>query len=171
MGTQGRRRIAKGPTYLLLQVFIMLRRSVTCLVPQLNRVLHGTIKKHAVTGIESRAINTTSATRALFNVQDEEDFTERVLKSTTPVVVDFHAQWCGPCKLLGPRLETIIGSKGEKVHLAKVDIDDVSDLALEYGVSAVPSVLAVKDGKVVDKFVGLQEETRIDSFVNRLIGE
>lgn len=44
-------------------------------------------------------------------------------------------RWCGPCKLLGPRLETIIGGKGEKVHLAKVDIDDVSDLALDYGVS------------------------------------
>lgn len=46
-----------------------------------------------------------------------------------------HGRWCGPCKLLGPRLETIIGGKGEKVHLAKVDIDNVSDLALDYGVS------------------------------------
>ncbi|XP_071549020.1 thioredoxin, mitochondrial-like [Panulirus ornatus] len=118
-----------------------------------------------------RGLRTTSAARAAFNVQDEEDFTDRVLKSTTPVVVDFHAQWCGPCKLLGPRLETIIGGKGDKVHLAKVDIDDVSDLALDYGVSAVPSVLAVKDGKIVDKFVGLQEESRIEAFVNRLIGE
>ncbi|KAK8738947.1 hypothetical protein OTU49_003756 [Cherax quadricarinatus] len=119
----------------------------------------------------ARGVSTSPAVRALFNVQDEEDFTDRVLKSSTPVVVDFHAQWCGPCKLLGPRLETIIGGKGDKVHLAKVDIDDVSDLALDYGVSAVPSVLAVKDGKVVDKFVGLQEESRIEAFVNRLIGE
>ncbi|MPC19527.1 thioredoxin, mitochondrial-like [Portunus trituberculatus] len=118
-----------------------------------------------------RRLGTCTTSRASFTVQDEEDFRNRVLSSSTPVVVDFHAQWCGPCKLLGPRLETIIGGKGEKVHLAKVDIDNVSDLALDYGVSAVPSVLAVKDGKVVDKFVGLQEESRIEAFVNRLIGE
>lgn len=118
-----------------------------------------------------RRLSTHTAARASFTVHDEEDFKDRVLNSSTPVVVDFHAQWCGPCKLLGPRLETIIGGKGEKVHLAKVDIDDVSDLALDYGVSAVPSVLAVKDGKVVDKFVGLQEESRIEAFVSRLIGE
>lgn len=48
-----------------------------------------------------------------------------------------YCRWCGPCKLLGPRLETIIGGKGDKVHLAKVDIDDVSDLALDYGVSGI----------------------------------
>ncbi|KAG0722545.1 Thioredoxin, mitochondrial [Chionoecetes opilio] len=118
-----------------------------------------------------RRLSTCNPSQAAFTVQDEEDFRDRVLGSSTPVVVDFHAQWCGPCKLLGPRLETIIGGKGEKVHLAKVDIDNVSDLALDYGVSAVPSVLAVKDGKVVDKFVGLQEESRIEAFVNRLIGE
>ncbi|KAK4319442.1 hypothetical protein Pmani_009621 [Petrolisthes manimaculis] len=121
--------------------------------------------------IITRGLGTTRGRTAAFHVQDNDDFQDRVLNSDTPVVVDFHAQWCGPCKLLGPRLETIIGGKGEKVHLAKVDIDNVSDLALDYGVSAVPSVLAVKDGKVVDKFVGLQEESRIEAFVNRLIGE
>ncbi|KAK3869177.1 hypothetical protein Pcinc_025497 [Petrolisthes cinctipes] len=121
--------------------------------------------------IITRGLVTTRGRTAAFHVQDNDDFQDRVLNSDTPVVVDFHAQWCGPCKLLGPRLETIIGGKGEKVHLAKVDIDNVSDLALDYGVSAVPSVLAVKDGKVVDKFVGLQEESRIEAFVNRLIGE
>ncbi|KAK8376748.1 hypothetical protein O3P69_009991 [Scylla paramamosain] len=93
------------------------------------------------------------------------------MPSETISILRLSLGWCGPCKLLGPRLETIIGGKGEKVHLAKVDIDNVSDLALDYGVSAVPSVLAVKDGKVVDKFVGLQEESRIEAFVNRLIGE
>ncbi|KAB7494092.1 Thioredoxin, mitochondrial [Armadillidium nasatum] len=121
--------------------------------------------------LNARGLYTSFRDCGMFNVQDEDDFKERVLQSETPVIVDFHAQWCGPCKVLGPRLETIIGGKGDKVHLAKIDIDAIEDLALEYGVSAVPSVLAIKDGKVVDKFVGLQEEARITTFVNKLIGE
>ncbi|KAG7154489.1 thioredoxin, mitochondrial-like [Homarus americanus] len=148
----------------------MFRRSLTRLSSYIDKTTWRRTETSYSNG-HTRGLRTTSVMPALFNVQDEEDFTDRVLKSSTPVVVDFHAQWCGPCKLLGPRLETIIGGKGDKVHLAKVDIDDVSDLALDYGVSAVPSVLAVKDGKVVDKFVGLQEESRIEAFVNRLIGE
>ncbi|KAA0202254.1 hypothetical protein HAZT_HAZT007924 [Hyalella azteca] len=72
----------------------------------------------------------------MFNVQDEEDFQKRVIDSATPVIVDFHASWCGPCKLLAPRIEKVIAGKGEKVHLAKVDIDDISDVALKYGVCA-----------------------------------
>lgn len=147
----------------------MLRRSLTRLA---SSTLGRTLETPGTWSCSCpRGLRTGPVVQALFNVQDEADFTDRVLKSSTPVVVAFHAQWCGPCKLLGPRLETIIGGRGDKVHLAKVDIDDVSDIALDYGVSAVPSVLAVKDGKVVDKFVGLQEESRIEAFVNRLIGE
>ncbi|CAL4069009.1 unnamed protein product [Meganyctiphanes norvegica] len=129
------------------------------------------LNKNVWSTVTHRGLRSTAALRATFNVQDEDDFMERVLKSTTPTVVDFHAQWCGPCKLLAPRLETIISAKGEKVALAKVDIDNVSDLALEYGVSAIPAVLAIRDGKVIDKFVGLQDEVRIEAFVNKLIGE
>ncbi|KAK7080974.1 thioredoxin 2 [Halocaridina rubra] len=150
----------------------MYRRLVTQLFTDTSKILRRSSKlSYGVGTIHSRGLRTSPSATAAFNVQDEDDFTDRVLKSTTPVVVDFHAQWCGPCKLLGPRLENIIGGKGDKVHLAKVDIDEVSDLALEYDVSAVPSVLAIKDGKVIDKFVGLQEESRIEAFVNRLIGE
>ncbi|XP_018024620.1 thioredoxin, mitochondrial [Hyalella azteca] len=116
-------------------------------------------------------ISSTAANKAMFNVQDEEDFQKRVIDSATPVIVDFHASWCGPCKLLAPRIEKVIAGKGEKVHLAKVDIDDISDVALKYGVSAVPSVIAIRNGKVVDKFVGLQEENRIESFINGVIAE
>lgn len=150
----------------------MFRRGLTQLVLHAKKNICQVDKpRYGLSEAYLRGIRTTTIAKDAFNVQDEEDFAARVLKSSTPVVVDFHAQWCGPCKLLGPRLETIIGGKGDKVHLAKVDIDEVSDLALEYDVSAVPSVLAIKDGKVVDKFVGLQEETRIEAFVNRLIGE
>jgi len=129
------------------------------------------LNKNVWSTLTHRGLGSTARLRATFNVQDEEDFSERVLKSTTPIVVDFHANWCGPCKLLAPRLESIIGAKGEKVDLAKVDIDKISEVAMEYGVSAIPAVLAIKDGEVVDKFVGLQDEVRIEAFVNKLIGE
>ncbi|XP_013783980.1 thioredoxin, mitochondrial-like [Limulus polyphemus] len=122
------------------------------------------------TGQKHRSIASSSCLWDSFNVQDNADFEDRVLKSNVPVIVDFHATWCGPCKLLGPRLEKVIDSKGDKVHLAKVDIDNLTELAMEYGVSAVPSVVGIKDGKVLDQFVGVLDEDKLESFVDKLIG-
>ena len=119
----------------------------------------------------AKNLSTSCPAKDVFNVQDEEDFEKRVLGSSIPIVVDFHAKWCGPCKILAPRIEKVVAAKEGKIHLAKVDIDDNSDLALEYGVTAVPSVLAVKEGSVKNKFVGLQEENRIESFINELLEE
>ncbi|XP_014376483.1 thioredoxin, mitochondrial [Alligator sinensis] len=108
--------------------------------------------------------------RSTFNVQDGEDFQDRVINSTKPVVIDFHAQWCGPCKILGPRLEKMVAKQQGKVLMAKVDIDDHTDLAIEYEVSAVPTVLAMKNGDVVDKFVGIKDEDQLEAFLKKLIG-
>nr|DBA18247.1 TPA: hypothetical protein GDO54_016519 [Pyxicephalus adspersus] len=120
--------------------------------------------------ITARPISTSSPCRVTFSVQNKDDFQERVIESEVPVVVDFHAQWCGPCKILAPRLETAVARHQGKVLMAKVDIDDNTDLALEYEVSAVPTVLAVKDGMVVDQFVGVKDEQQLDAFLNKLIG-
>ncbi|MEE6511946.1 hypothetical protein FKM82_018844 [Ascaphus truei] len=117
-----------------------------------------------------RPISTSPVCRVTFNIQDTEDFQERVIGSECPVVVDFHAQWCGPCKILGPRLEKMVTKHQGKVLMAKVDIDDHTDLAIEYEVSAVPTVLAMKNGDVVDKFVGLKDEDQLDAFLKKLIG-
>ncbi|KAG1966932.1 thioredoxin, mitochondrial [Pimephales promelas] len=106
-----------------------------------------------------------------FSVQDHDDFTERVINSQLPVLVDFHAQWCGPCKILGPRLEKAIAKQEGRVAMAKVDIDEHTDLAIEYGVSAVPTVIAMRDGDVIDQFVGIKDEDQLDSFVKKLIGQ
>ncbi|CAL8270827.1 unnamed protein product [Lota lota] len=106
-----------------------------------------------------------------FNVQDHDDFTERVINSQLPVLVDFHAQWCGPCKILGPRLEKAVGKQKGRVAMAKVDIDDHTDLAIEYGVSAVPTVIAIRGGDVIDQFVGIKDDDQLDSFVSKLIGQ
>lgn len=123
-----------------------------------------------VTPSPARTIYTTRVCSTTFNVQDGPDFQDRVVNSETPVVVDFHAQWCGPCKILGPRLEKMVAKQRGKVVMAKVDIDDHTDLAIEYEVSAVPTVLAIKNGDVVDKFVGIKDEDQLEAFLKKLIG-
>uniref|UniRef100_A0A8C3Q0C1 Thioredoxin, mitochondrial n=1 Tax=Chrysolophus pictus TaxID=9089 RepID=A0A8C3Q0C1_CHRPC len=121
-------------------------------------------------GLSSRAFGGSAIRCSAFNVQDGGDFQERVVNSPKPVVVDFHAQWCGPCKILGPRLEKMVAKQEGKVVMAKVDIDDHTDLAIEYEVSAVPTVLAMKNGDVVDKFVGIKDEDQLEAFLKKLIG-
>ncbi|XP_065695199.1 thioredoxin, mitochondrial [Patagioenas fasciata] len=118
----------------------------------------------------SRAFGSSAACGNTFNVQDGSDFQDRVVNNPKPVVVDFHAQWCGPCKILGPRLEKMVAKQEGKVLMAKVDIDDHTDLAIEYEVSAVPTVLAMKNGDVVDKFVGIKDEDQLEAFLKKLIG-
>nr|XP_024435252.2 thioredoxin, mitochondrial isoform X1 [Desmodus rotundus]XP_045043047.2 thioredoxin, mitochondrial isoform X1 [Desmodus rotundus]XP_045043048.2 thioredoxin, mitochondrial isoform X1 [Desmodus rotundus] len=87
-----------------------------------------------VTPSQARSLYTTRVCTTTFNIQDGTDFQDRVVNSETPVVVDFHAQWCGPCKILGPRLEKVVAKQHGKVVMAKVDIDDHTDLAIEYEV-------------------------------------
>ncbi|XP_043931263.1 thioredoxin, mitochondrial [Protopterus annectens] len=118
----------------------------------------------------SRMFFTSAFCRDSFIVQDGADFNERVINSDKPVVVDFHADWCGPCKILGPRLEKAVAKQNGKVTMAKVNIDDLTDLAFEYEVSAVPTVIAVKNGNIVDKFVGVKEEDQLEAFIRKLIG-
>jgi len=119
----------------------------------------------------SRPIATSASCRDIFSIEDEDDFKKRVLQSETPVLVDFYADWCGPCKALTPRLTKVVSRAGASLHLAKVNIDEVSDLALEYEVSAVPAVVAVQGGAVVKRFVGLQDERAIQAFVEAAFGE
>lgn len=84
------------------------------------------------------------------------------------MVVDFSAQWCGPCKMLTPRLDAAIAAQEGAVDLAIVDIDDLAELAMEHNVNAVPTVVAIKEGKVVDRFVGLLEEDKLSAFIENL---
>jgi len=121
------------------------------------------------TAIANRSIATSSVRREIFNVQDEEDFQNKVMNNKDPVIVDFQATWCGPCKLLGPRLEAAVVGMEDKVHLAVVDIDELSDLALDHDVQAVPTVLAIKDGQIVDRFIGLVDEDKLDAFIKQLV--
>ena len=83
-----------------------------------------------------------------------------------PVVVDLWAEWCGPCKTLGPILEKVVDETGGKVVLAKVDVDTNRQTAAAFQVQGIPAVYALKDGKVVDGFVGAQPEANVREFVD-----
>ena len=88
---------------------------------------------------------------------------------SVPVVVDLWAEWCGPCKTLGPILEKVVDETGGKVVLAKVDVDSNRQTAEAFQVQGIPAVYALRDGKVVDGFVGAQPEAAVREFIDRLL--
>lgn len=84
-----------------------------------------------------------------------ENFEQEVLKSDKPVVVDFYADWCGPCKMMSPAVSAMEAMYNGKVKIGKLNVDDASDIAEKYNVMSIPTLLFFRDGKVVDTSVGL----------------
>ncbi|HWC84999.1 MAG TPA: tetratricopeptide repeat protein [Solirubrobacteraceae bacterium] len=101
----------------------------------------------------------------------EQDFKSAVIERsrTVPVVVDFWAEWCGPCRQLGPVLERAVQARAGTVELAKLDVDANPNLTRTYGVQGIPAVKAFKDGEIVDEFVGVIPPTAIDRFLDLLV--
>uniref|UniRef100_A0A8D9B5P9 Thioredoxin, mitochondrial n=1 Tax=Cacopsylla melanoneura TaxID=428564 RepID=A0A8D9B5P9_9HEMI len=131
-----------------------------------TKLFHVTPKLISVSKcLPSRSLSISSVVYNSFKVQDMQDFENKVKNASTPVIVDFFATWCNPCKTLTPRLESVIDEMKGKVVLAKVDIDELTDLAMDYEVSAVPVLIAMKNGKETDRLVGLQDVDKLKTFI------
>ncbi|EDW78803.1 thioredoxin, mitochondrial [Drosophila tropicalis] len=132
----------------------------------MQRQLLNTLTKTLRQGqTQMRLFSVSSLQREIFKVQSTEDFDKKVKNSQTPVIVDFFATWCNPCKLLTPRIENIVGEQAGSIKLAKVDIDEHSELALDYDVAAVPVLVVMQNGKELQRMVGLQDEDKIRAWV------
>ena len=96
----------------------------------------------------------------------ESQFAAEVEKATSPVVVDFYATWCGPCKMLSPRLDKLAGEFSGRIKFVKVNVDEAQELAGRFRVEGIPTLLFVKNGKVADRVTGLLPEDALKARLN-----
>ena len=99
----------------------------------------------------------------------EQDFDEKVLSSDQPVLVDFWAEWCGPCHMIAPAIEEVAAEYKGKVMVGKLNVDQHPGIAARYGIRSIPSILLFKDGQVSDQIVGAVPKAQITDMIKRIL--
>ncbi len=90
-----------------------------------------------------------------------ENYEKEVLQSDKPVIIDFYADWCGPCRTMSPIIDEIAEEKADTIKVGKVNVDENQDLAMEYGVMSIPTIVILKNGKLEKTFVGVRNKSEI----------
>jgi thioredoxin 1 len=101
---------------------------------------------------------------------DDDSFEADVLKSDMPVLVDFWAPWCGPCKAIGPTIEQLAKDFGGQIKFMKCNVDDNPITPTKYGIRAIPTLIFFKDGEVVDQITGMVAKAKLEDAITKVIG-
>lgn len=99
----------------------------------------------------------------------DSSFDSDVIQSAKPVLVDFTATWCGPCKMIAPILDQVAGEYGDRLDIVKVDVDDNQATAAKFGIRGVPTLMLFKDGQAVETKVGAMSKSQLTEFLDRLV--
>ena len=99
----------------------------------------------------------------------DSNFQDEVISSDLPVLVDFWAEWCGPCKMIGPILEELAQDMNEKIKIVKVDVDTNNQTAMNYSIRSIPTLIIMKDGAVEAQHIGAASKAQLESFINQNI--
>tara|TARA_B100001142_G_C14183897_1_gene597282 strand:- start:106 stop:426 length:321 start_codon:yes stop_codon:yes gene_type:complete len=100
---------------------------------------------------------------------NDQDFDSEVIEAGMPVLIDFWAEWCGPCKMIGPVLEELDELLGEKIKIVKVDVDANTQTAMKYAIRSIPTLIIIKDGVVKAQHIGAASKSQLENFINQNI--
>jgi thioredoxin 1 len=100
---------------------------------------------------------------------DDSVFDAEVLKSDKPVLIDFWAPWCGPCRAISPLVEQLAGEFGDRIKFLKCNVDDNPISPGKYGIRSIPTLMFFKDGKVVDQVIGIVAKSKLEEVINKIL--
>ena len=102
---------------------------------------------------------------------DDSIFDAEVLKSDKPVLIDFWAPWCGPCRAISPMVEQLAGEFGDKIKFVKCNVDDNPISPGKYGIRSIPTLMFFKDGNVVDQVIGMVAKSKLEEVINKILNQ